>query len=190
VTDAGSAFIGAAAAITGGAVTGAFALWGIGRTNRANAAQLATQFDHERSMAREARQQDRRAQAYVELLKYLHWLGRFLSGRNISFIQTGEGTATTIDEGPTQEERDNVLALVTAFGSDEVQESFDDLMKRKIVAINGAHMQHQVAAQQNELNPMQAQNLTGLHHAITDAYKETFQAIEDLRRHITAELRT
>jgi hypothetical protein len=79
------AAIAAGAAVAASALTGVFTTWGTRRTLdrgsvnlveqlKSQTANLMTQLGHERTAAREDRDQERRKDAYVPLLKYVYWL--------------------------------------------------------------------------------------------------------------------
>ncbi|BBZ43969.1 hypothetical protein [Mycobacterium parmense] len=154
-----TATIAAAAALIGSALTGAFTLWGIRWTNKAQTHDLATRLENERATAREGLEQDRRQLAYkallthVNLLQYSMKLNLQVVTREIravvkvrevdSALNAGSAAeaAALASAGPTEEEkrdllggptlseRAETLAVVDLLASDEVKSRFDAFLK-------------------------------------------------------------
>ncbi|HEX6758636.1 MAG TPA: hypothetical protein VF086_09550 [Propionibacteriaceae bacterium] len=108
------------AAVVG--ISGIFFTWLTGKQARDQAHQTADKrLDHERTMAHDAREQERRANAYVRLLTVVERIG-----------QWAQMVKPMLDTNPPQEvrpmpdldEQAEAMALVNAFGSDEIRQSF------------------------------------------------------------------
>jgi hypothetical protein len=109
------------AAVVG--VSGIFFTWLTGKQARDQAEQVADKrLDHERTMAHDAREQERRSNAYVRLLTVVECIG-----------QWAQMVKPMLDTDPPQEVRPlpdldqqaEAMALVNAFGSDEIRQSFE-----------------------------------------------------------------
>jgi hypothetical protein len=85
-------------------------------TNWLGAKRDARKYEHEQSMAREARRQERLAQTYIELLTYLSHYGDWARS-----VRPMWGPVPAPDPLPRQE-RWHIEALVTAYGSHEVNQ--------------------------------------------------------------------
>lgn len=183
----------AATAVVSSGVGGVLGVVGANRTNRANQQQLVTRLEHERAMAREERQQDRKGQAYVELLKFVHWAAAYFGDRRLSFVQHGDPTAGQGSEEnrPSQESRDNVLALVTAFGSTAVQDALLELVTTRARAIASAEENYKIAKEQHEQAPLtQQQSLSVPYQAVLDEHDAFADAVEAIRTRAKSELRS
>jgi hypothetical protein len=117
--------VGAGAAILASALTGAITFWATRETLTHNSSDLATQLTHERHAAREEREQDRRKEAYISLLRYVFWLSnvnyisrRVIARQHSAVSQLREGgnlprtseaaaaeRAAFVDAGPTADEK-------------------------------------------------------------------------------------
>jgi hypothetical protein len=133
------AIVSVVAALSGSAITGLISSKGIKRTLKANSIDLAARLTHERCVAREERDQERRERAYMSILKSVNWLEYFLVIRvrvvTHEILGTGAGPTSeerrVLDAGPTAEERSATLALVTAVASAEVLNVFDEILKHQ-----------------------------------------------------------
>ena len=130
--------ISGAAALGGSIVTGVIASGGVKRTLNANAESLVGQLKHERRLAREARDQERREVAYVAILKYVNWLIRYLgylaspvASEILHHVASEPDEEQDVVRGPTAEENEATLALVTATASRQVLEVFKALLDEK-----------------------------------------------------------
>jgi hypothetical protein len=103
-------------------VTGIFFTWLTGKQARDQAEQTAdNRLQHERTMAHDAREQERRGNAYVRLLTVVERSG-----------QWAQMVKPMLDSDPPQpvrplpdlDEQAEAMALVNAFGSDEIRQSF------------------------------------------------------------------
>jgi hypothetical protein len=152
----GVAIVSAAAALGGSAVTGIVTSRGVKRTLDANSRDLGIRLDHESSIAREERNQERFERAYVPLLEYVNWVtyiqvarqravaARGLKGETAqadtaagSLADDPLGSGMTeaerkviVEAGPTTRERAALLALVTAVASDPVLKEFERFKSR------------------------------------------------------------
>jgi hypothetical protein len=198
-TGLGSAFIG-----------GWWAGRAANRTNKANTEQLLTRLEHERNMAREERQQDRKGQAYLELLKYVHRLGQSFAHRQVNI----ERVAAAVSVGPEdvedeaelalralsaannleedesisplpQEARESVVALVTAFGSVDVRGAFDALVTTRVTAATSAEMVYMLA----KVGPQPTGfALTHPEQTLANAYDDLAAAVSAIRALVRREL--
>ena len=123
--DSAAVVAGAGAAILASALTGLTTFWATRETLKHNSSDLATQLADERDAAREDREQDRRKEAYVSLLRYVFWLSdvnrisrRVIARQHsaVSNLRTDGGAPGTSEEaaseraafesaGPTPEEQ-------------------------------------------------------------------------------------
>jgi hypothetical protein len=104
-------------------IVGIVFTWLTGKQARDQAEQTAEKrLEHERTMAREARDQERLANAYVRLLGMVERIGQWT-----------QMVKPMLDTNPPQpvralpdlDEQAEAQALVNAFGSDEVREAFE-----------------------------------------------------------------
>lgn len=131
---------------------------------KADAAALTRKLNHEIAATREHREQERREQAYISLLKYMNWLRLFVAMnfevfdrelKAVNDVRAADGVLnvgsaaeqvaldaagpTDHEEedmtGPSVKERAETVALVTALASDEVRTEFDAVHRRKTDAI-------------------------------------------------------
>ena len=108
----------ASAGVLGGGV-GAFFTWLTGKQSRDQALDtLREQLGHERLQAREAREQERLASAYLELLKMAERVGVWAQ-MIYPVYQSGKPPETPL---PSLEVQADTAALVAAFGTDAVRE--------------------------------------------------------------------
>jgi hypothetical protein len=128
--------IGAASAVVVG-VAGIVFTWLTGKQARDQAELTAeSRLEHERTMAREARQQERLATAYVRLLGMAERIGQW--------AQMVKPMLDTIPPQPERplpnlDEQAEAQALVNAFGSDEVREAFESwqkVVRKAILEVN------------------------------------------------------
>lgn len=107
----------ATAVALGGA--GIFFTWLTGKQGRDHAETITRdQLDHERLLAREAREQQRLENAYLELLKMAERAGQWAQ-MVYPVFQSGQPPNTPL---PSLEVQADTEALVNAFGSPEVRE--------------------------------------------------------------------
>jgi hypothetical protein len=158
-------------------------------TNKANQTQLLTRLQHERAMAREERQQDRKGEAYVELLKFVHWMGSYYAEGRANITRYGEPRFPSTSERLSEEQRDNVLALVTAFGSNEVQSFVKELITTQSRDVESAGKNLDIAKEENsKLPPAQRESLAPMSLRVHFAFQSVTGAIESIRAQVKREL--
>lgn len=74
---------------------------------------------HERTMAREAREQERLADAYVQLLGMMERIGQWVQQVNPMYQSNPDRPLPDLDK------QADVVAAMRAYGSDEVVEAFE-----------------------------------------------------------------
>ena len=110
-----SAAIGASVGVTGIVFT-----WLTGKQARDQAEQTAqNRLEHERTMAQQARDQERRGNAYVQLLTVVERTGQWAQ-----MVKPLVGSHPP-PPLPDLDEQAEAMALVNAFGSDEIRRSFN-----------------------------------------------------------------
>jgi hypothetical protein len=108
-----------AAATTTVGVAGIFFTWLTGKQSRDHAQEtLEEQLGHERLQAREAREQERLENAYLELLKMAERVGQWAQ-MVYPMVETGPLPETPL---PTLEVQADTAALQAAFGTDRVRQ--------------------------------------------------------------------
>ncbi|MGB8386684.1 hypothetical protein [Mycobacterium sp.] len=108
-----------AAATTTVGVAGIFFTWLTGKQGRDHAETISNQrLTHERLLAKEAREQERLENAYVELLRMAERAGQWAQ-MVYPVFQSGQPPSTPL---PSLEVQADTEALVNAFGSAEVRE--------------------------------------------------------------------
>lgn len=136
----------ASAGVLGGGL-GAFFTWLTGKQSRDQVLQtLEKQFGHDRLQAREAREQQRLENAYLELLKITERVGDWAQ-MLMPMLQTGPLPETSF---PSLDVQAASAALLAAFGSEEVRrrtETWKAVVKQMI--------QQAELARDEERNPPQ-----------------------------------
>jgi hypothetical protein len=131
MTDLGSAIVATTGAVVGAAVGAAATYWTTKRSIVSAERIEDKRLQHDREMAHEARTQQRRGDTYVELLRFLNWFSQFLSAE----VDLENPGREPLSVEPTQEERDQLLARVHAFGSVEVRTLLDTVMLTHLPAL-------------------------------------------------------
>lgn len=112
---------------------GIYYAWKTGKQSRDQAIEtLREQLGHDRLLAREAREQDRLATAYVALMKMTEQTGQWAQ-MVYPVVQTGELPATPL---PSLELQADTAALVSAYGSPAVRhftEEWESVVRQMII---------------------------------------------------------
>jgi hypothetical protein len=122
-------------------VGGIFFTWLTGKQARDQAERQATaRLGHERTMAREARQQERLASAYVRLLGMVERMGQWAQ-----MVKPIMDTNPPRPDRPLPDldEQAEAEAVVNAFGSDEVREAFESwrkVIEEMVMAVNVSNL--------------------------------------------------
>ena len=102
-------------------VAGIFGTWLTGRQGRDDAKAIASEkLSHERLLSKEAREQQRLENAYVDLLDMTERVGQWAQ-----MAYPRSDTHQPVPDMPPPEEQAHTGALVKAFGSDEVRERME-----------------------------------------------------------------
>jgi hypothetical protein len=162
-------------AVAGGLLSGLLTNWLGGRRDH-------RKYDHERDMAREARRQDRLAQTYIELHRYLsHYWDWARSVRPLW------GPIPAPERLP-REERWRIEALVTAYGSEEVRQLLDEWGEHAATIENADQMMRLVEESKNPSAQLD-EEAQREHRALRD-YKEAMHAADEtIRERVRRELR-
>lgn len=145
-------WIGGAVAVSGVLVAGAGVAftWLTGKQGRDQVERMAQErHEHERTMAREAREQERLASAYVRLLGMAERIGQWAHMVKPMLDTIPPRAVRPLPELDAQAE---VEAEVRAYGSDEVREAFEAWRKiiRDMIAAVALIDLQQVARERNE----------------------------------------
>lgn len=137
-------------------------------------------YDHERKMAREARSQERLDQAYIALGEYLSHFGDWARS-----VQPFIGPVPTPEPLPAGDRR-RIQALVTAHGSEEVQQLLERWGERA-QRIENADVVIRMASESRDPGALDQEALREK-HALEDYRKAMWDAADAIRDRMRLEL--